>query len=129
MFSQSSWDQIIEQRVQSKAQRIKNKGAIKKGSEAPFFNEYGFSEQWTVFCGQFGVSTLYSTISTLLFIWQYNLKENYTATGALIPGWGSQPSKVKSSYLKSRMSLTFGLIFMVGKARGVLVNCKSTCSM
>ncbi len=86
MFSQSSQDQIIEQRVQSKAQRIKNKGGFKKGSEAPFFNEYGFCEQWTVFCGQFGVSTLYSTISTLLFIWQYNLKENYTATGALIPG-------------------------------------------
>ncbi len=86
MFSQSNQDQIIEQRVQSKAQRIKNKGAIKKGSEAPFFNEYGEKyisefipegDSNFILCALCSlISTLYSTISTLLFIWQYNLKEN-----------------------------------------------------
>ena len=52
----------------------------------------------------------------------------HTATGALMAGQGSYPSSVKSSYLKSNMLLTSGLICMVGSLRGSRESWSSTCS-
>ena len=53
---------------------------------------------------------------------------NYTATTPAICGCGSYSTSSKSSYLKSKMLFTSGLIFILGSLRGSRVSCSSTCS-
>lgn len=53
---------------------------------------------------------------------------SYTDTSPLICGCGSYPSSVKSSYLKSKILFTSGLIIIRGNGRGSRVSCRFTCS-
>ena len=52
----------------------------------------------------------------------------HTATGALMAGQGSYPSRVKSSYRKSKTDLTSGLRIIRGSGRGSRVSWRATWS-
>ena len=51
-----------------------------------------------------------------------------TAIGLKIEGCASYPSNEKSLNPNANISLTSGLIFITGNARGVLASCVATCS-